>query len=99
MVSLTAPTDCSWLVVIICIYRGSSLSASCTALLVFSFASSKVLLIRCVVVVIVSSSSFALVAEAIVDGVLFSSPPPFCLLGLLVVGMYMLQRLNIAIKH
>src|SRR5687768_13044138 len=97
MVSLTAPTDCSWLVVTICMYRGSSLSASCTALLVFSFASSKVLLIRCVVVVIVPSSSSALLAEAVVDGVLFSSPP-FCLLGLLLVGIE-LQRLNIAIKH
>jgi hypothetical protein len=36
------------------------------------------------------------VAEAVVDGVLFSSP--FCLFGLLLVGI-MLQRLNIAIKH
>jgi hypothetical protein len=44
-----------------------------------------------------SSSSSALVAEAVVDGVLFSSPP-FCLLGLLLVGI-LLQRLNIAIKH
>ena len=77
MVSLTASTDCSWLVVTICMYRGSSLSASCIALLVFSFASSKVLLIRCVVVVVVVvmvfSSCSALGAEDIPDKMQSSS--------------------------
>jgi hypothetical protein len=44
----------------------------------------------------VSSSSSALVVEDVVDGVLFSSP--FCLLGLLLVGMYA-SEVEFAIKH